>query len=210
MNELERMEGRLREASSFDDMGQIIVELAAARVGTSGLNFMLFSGRVAVDQWYCWSSSFPPEFMQSRTLDAFPLADAELGSINEIAAQSPQCFYTNPVYARRRSLYRTQTYNEYWRPCGIEHQLLAFLGARGQPWGFFCVTRSSKERPFNDDDVAAIDVLRCAVQQVAGVARLDDGDVAIAILDALAMDLSLNTVAFTATGKALFDRFRAV
>jgi DNA-binding CsgD family transcriptional regulator len=103
-------------------------------------------------------------------------------------------------------LERLETYNELWRPCRIERQVVGFMGTPAEPLGLVCMTRRARDRPFTVADARVLERLRRAAERALTRLRreaLATGGLGV-LLGALETGLPLACALFDPDGRLLW------
>lgn len=156
---------RLSGTRDFNELGEQLVEYSLARVGISGLNLFPFAaGGIDLHPvTFCERDS--AENVARKALEMLPFAEEETRAI-ENCCRSPGKTICLDAYLGAGRLARTKTFNEYWRPLGIERQILCALrDATGNPIAFLCFARSSSERSFSKEALSSAQILCCEAER---------------------------------------------
>src|SRR4051812_45175892 len=145
-------------------LGAVLADGAQRLIGASSMCFLPFGRSVSsVSLATVFHERHSPQHMLDRIASEFPLQEQELARAGLSATQR--------IFALRRpvvdlnamfgseGLERTRCYNEFWRPCHVERQLLAPLSSAQRALGFLCVGRTTTEREFRAPELARVDWL---------------------------------------------------
>jgi len=150
---------RLSRARDFKELGEQLVEHSLARVGISGLNLFPFAsgGIDLLPVTFCERDT--AENVARKAVEMLPHAEGETLAI-ENCCRSPGKIICLDEYFGTGRLARMTTFNEYWRPLGIERQLLCALrDASGTSTAFLCFARSSTDSRFSKEALASAQIL---------------------------------------------------
>ncbi|HWO14874.1 MAG TPA: hypothetical protein VNN80_35465, partial [Polyangiaceae bacterium] len=143
-----------------------MVEDATRQLDVSSLHLRTFGG-----WWTAFHALHPIAPVNQMVEDVVPMASREFGDLPALFDDPANVFNLGKRLGPRLS--RSRSYNEFWRPYDIDHQLMATLSDAGKPLGFIAVARRRGERPFVEADLARMDRLRAAV--LAALVRLEAG-----------------------------------
>jgi DNA-binding CsgD family transcriptional regulator len=196
------LQGELAEAQTLLDVGGAAGRAARRLVGISAFNFFPLGLHVkTTDDITAWSDHFSREYLITRTLRDTATTEADVGGSDRLFAHPRRTLDLNKLFGP--SWQRTRTYNENWRECKIERQLLATVGPPTDPRAFLCLSRSAAERPFTDEHLRKLDRMRRACE--AAIVRIDhrarQRAGADALLSALEEGLPFACALFDATGR---------
>jgi DNA-binding CsgD family transcriptional regulator len=156
----------IRAATSWEALEQAVVEDATRQLDVSSLHLRTFGG-----WWTSFHALHPIAPVNQMVEEVVPLSDRELGGFTAMFESPVKVFDVNRRFGMR--LLRSKSYNEFWRPYDVDHQLMATLSDAGRPLGFIAVARRRGERTFVEADVARMDGLRAAV--LATLMRFEAG-----------------------------------
>jgi DNA-binding NarL/FixJ family response regulator len=156
---------RLSGAHDFKELGEQLIEYSLAHVGISGLNLFPFAAGGIDLHPVTFCERDTAENVARKALEMLPHAEEETLAI-ESCCRSPGKIVCLDEYLGAGRLARTKTFNEYWRPLGIERQLLcAMRDATGTPCAFLCFARSLKESRFSEEALASVQILCCEAER---------------------------------------------
>lgn len=201
--DLRSLRNAARAAADHEALGALLTDEARARIGVSGVCFMpVIPGAPLGAETSVFHAEFGAEHLQAQTLRWFPATMRDAGSLESLAASGAPSFDVNERLGT--AFARTETFNEYWRPCRIERQILSVWHASPERIGYLCVTRSLRERAFDANDVALLGRLGAiAAQQSARLVR-GGRDRSAVVLAGLARGMPIACALFDSLGRALF------
>lgn len=151
----------IAEARSLPELGLRAVRAVRELVAPSAVNFFPLAASVPAKDAVLWHERFSPAAMLARTLESLPATARELGHPGALVGTNGAVDLNARLGAK---LAKTETFNEFWRGCHIERQLLLVLGGPDAPLGFVCAARSSSERPFPAGATRALMSLRAPLE----------------------------------------------
>ncbi len=162
---MDALVGAMEAADTTADLGEVIVRRAGDVVGFSGFSFMRLSGPVLSPSrdFFVLNERCPQSRAQELLLEALPLID-RLEPFAAGFAMKRKSFDIGTHYPPD-VVRRSEVFNALWRPLGVERQLVGFLGSSERPIGFICAARNQRESPFTQEDLAAFEKLRAAVER---------------------------------------------
>jgi DNA-binding NarL/FixJ family response regulator len=149
----------LSRARNFKELGEQLVEHSLARVGISGLNLFPFAsgGIDLLPVTFCERDT--AENVARKAVEMLPHAESETLAIENCCRLPGKIICLDEYFGTGR-LARMTTFNEYWRPLGIERQLLCALrDASGTSTAFLCFARSATESRFSKEALASAQIL---------------------------------------------------
>lgn len=141
-----------------------VVRAAQERIGISGASFFRIGGPVVSSEDFVTLSRAPAGRVAAVTSELMQRVDHEVLSFPALFASQPRSFDISRRFGEE-FLRSTGVYNDYWRPWGVERQLLGPLGTTASPRGFVCVSRHAAERPFSADDLRVFEDIRAQVDR---------------------------------------------
>ncbi|RME29559.1 MAG: LuxR family transcriptional regulator [Deltaproteobacteria bacterium] len=150
---------RLEEASTPLEIGELIVEGARKLLGIRNGNLFPLQkkGPLLFDDVYIWGEEMDRQdtrAMWKNYTETARIQDRELiGAINLFGRRSGVVDIT--AMFGHRLLERTVVYNEFWRPYGIERQIVLTIGTRSKPIALSGLCRSIEDPPFGRGELAA-------------------------------------------------------
>ncbi len=163
-----RIARQFASAATAGEVGLVLSEAAERTVGISGYNFFAVNPQSAISDatdsvvYWCGDSSFPYE----EFLKVLPITQNEFLGPQELM-QGTKVHCVHQLFDRSY-IEKTFSYNELWRDLHIERQVAMVFGTPEKNLGFACFTRSKKERPFSEEDLAETASLRLAAEQALG------------------------------------------
>lgn len=179
----------LRAAETVGDLSRAVVEEAQRRIGFSAHSMVRTSGPVLspADVAVLNGRERTEQAARERVLSMVSSAERDLVPFSVLFGSQQRTFDVRerfPVGLIRH----TELFNEFWRPYGVEQQLVGLLGPPAEPIGFVCICRSARELAFSGSDLRAFEEIRRLVERELLIARrLAPGglDAALLVLSAL-------------------------
>jgi DNA-binding CsgD family transcriptional regulator len=197
---------RLDAARRPRDVGQAVHDQVRDGVGHSGFGFLpLAEGGQDLSEVVQASDEVPPEQILQRLFETLPTAERELGTVEGFLQSGRRTVDFHEALGTRR-VERLETYREFWRPCGIERQLVHFMGTPQQPLGLVCVARRARDRPFSSADARMLERVGTAADRALRRLRRPvegPGDVQ-ALLGALEAGLPIACALFDTGGRLVW------
>jgi DNA-binding CsgD family transcriptional regulator len=171
---------RLDDAETFSAIGNALLDAARRETHASSAHVCpLYEGaNLALDR-AGYSDHHPLDFVMRRALEAWPIAEREVGRITSFF-DLPGGVVDFNAHLGPRGLEKTATFNEYFRECKIERQVMAMLGSSQSPLGFICISRSLAERPFTSKELAKLAEIRTLA--LPAFARVSNQSSSLAVL----------------------------
>jgi DNA-binding CsgD family transcriptional regulator len=171
---------RLEEAGTFSAIGSALLDAVRDEIHPSSVHICpLYQGaNLALDP-VGWSEHHPVAYMKRRAMEEWPRAEQEFGPVTSYF-DLPGGVVDFNAYLGTARLERTATFNDYFRDCKIERQVMAMLGSSESPLGFICIARSLTEPPFAPKELARLAEIRA--QGVPALARVSNQSSSIGIL----------------------------
>ncbi len=201
---------RAREAGTFAELGDVIVEASRDLLGVSGACLMPIPPRSPIgDGATAFHEQFSSEHMREQTLQWFPATIRDVGSIQQLA-RGPFCAFDVNERMRSTPFSRSETFNEYWRPCRIERQLLAIWQEASGATGFLCASRTSSEPAFDGEDMAQFSMLGRIAERESARISTTLIDRVTELFAALSVGVPMPCALFDSIGRVLWRSELAV
>ena len=161
-------------ATTAKEVGQVLSEALEKNIGISGYNFFAFNPESAMsdatDSVVFWNNDSTFEY--ENFLEILPVTQDEFLGPQDLM-KSPKVHCVHRLF-ERSYIENTFSYNELWRKLRIERQVAMVFGTMEHSLGFACLTRSKKERPFSEEDLAKTVGLRAMAERaLATVEKID-------------------------------------
>jgi len=151
----------LRESQTTDVTGHAVAEAVGRQIGFSSLCLLRITGAVvSPSDRFALGARESSEKFSSSMGRVFSLIERELlpfakffGSKSFDIAER-----FDPAVVRR-----SEVFNTFWRPLGVERQLVGPMGPPEAPRGFLCAARTARESPFTAGDLRAFEQIRTEV-----------------------------------------------
>jgi len=173
------------------------------RGGLSGFSFLGLSGPVITpEDVFALCPRETPARARTQVAEMLPFTD-EVISFQGFFGGKRRCFHMEEDLSQE-VVRRSELFNRYWRPLGVERQLVGALGTAREPVGFVCVSRSASEQPFTSGDLSAFEELRRIIDRtLLATRRLGRGTLDDA-LEVLARSTPAAWLLFDAVGHLLW------
>jgi DNA-binding CsgD family transcriptional regulator len=197
-----------RELACSRNLVEVSTALGCAArelVGVSGFFFVYPVKPVLTkDVSRVWSTELPPDEVNRLALERVSLLYKETASGVLPLATSP-VFDIAKLYGRV-ALDRTETFNDFWKPCRVERQLVGIFGTAESMGGWVTLARTARERPFTDRDLDhACRLHGLAGRALATLARtFPEAPSDETLLAALSCGLPLSCAMFDTDGRLLW------
>jgi len=158
----EELRHHLEAASTFSQMGGMVVEALQTHVGVNGVNvFPLFEGAVLEQDAVSFHESYSCEHMAQRAAEFVGEADRVL--LDGVPPERLLHPFDGVADLDFAHISKSRVFNEFFRPYRIERQVLRLIGGADHPLGFICMCRSWKERAFTAADKLVMDGIAAAM-----------------------------------------------
>ncbi len=157
---------RLGKASTPAEAGRAMVYVLRKTVEASIILFYpLYRGADPNENMVLFVKKVDRDSVAQAAVAAFPKAEQELEFISSYLRETER---TRDVmrYHGRKKLMTSPLYEEFLRPCKIEHMLSAFMATkRPSAVAYLTITRTADEPPFTADDIARLEAIRLCAEQ---------------------------------------------
>lgn len=190
---------RLSSATDATAVAEAIADHLERTIGFGSFGFLPFlPGLVGSRDLVVRSSEFPHRVMVDSLLGASAAVDRDKEVFGGLAAFGPGSFDVSDRFPRAR-VERTSVFRDFWVPFKLERQLVTYLGPT-EPIGFFCITRSRRERPFARSHLRVVEGLRAQAERSLAAIRWTGSRGLDRTLDALTRSLPSPAFLFDADG----------
>ncbi|MBI5490535.1 MAG: helix-turn-helix transcriptional regulator [Deltaproteobacteria bacterium] len=200
------MLARLERSEGAPAIGRVVLDVLRRRVGVSACLFMpLADGAQDLSEVVAASDELPTQELLVRAAQMSAKTARDFGPPERFLAQECRTVDFNRLIGREE-LERLETYNEFWRPCRVERQVVGFMGTPEEPLGLVAMARRARDRPFTVAEARVLERLRRGAERA--LARLRrEAAVPTAVgtmLAALETGLPVSCALFDADGRLLW------
>ncbi|MBI5501560.1 MAG: helix-turn-helix transcriptional regulator [Deltaproteobacteria bacterium] len=187
-------------------IGREVVEELRSRVGVSACLFLpLANGAQDLSGVVAASDEIPPGELVVGAARMSSQTVRDLGTPEHYLAQPHKTVDFDRQFGRER-LEGLATYNEFWRPCRIERQVVGFMGTAEDPLGAVCMARRARDRAFTLAEARVLERLRRGAERALARLRREAAVTTGvgAMLAALETGLPVSCALFDAGGRLLW------